>query len=167
MMFWSKVRPQGPEQARSLSICSMFRIVGDLSPVWHFYLCWAARAPEPPILVVNCHFESEGYKVLFTDETISLVPATGSTAKDVEMQYRVTDYEGTETSRAPSVWHSAHRAAGASWRREVEPVWTFTLPAGRMLVEVCARSTSTGLMSTPEAAARLHVRGSWKLSSRL
>ncbi len=99
---------------------------------------------------------SEGEPVLFAEDVLVITPAPGSAGRDVVMQFRISGYSGRHGP--PSDWQDAKPEM---WKGEQQ--WCFTLPSGRMSVEVRARNSATDTPSKPSAARTFLVRGAWSL----
>jgi hypothetical protein len=105
---------------------------------------------------------ASGETRLLLGDVLVIVPATGpgsaSTSSvsgasgDVAMQYRVSGYQGSMAP--PTTWQPARQEV---W--EGQPQWCFSLPTGRMNVEVQAVNQRTGKASGASSAVGFLVRG--------
>lgn len=93
---------------------------------------------------------------MFTDDVLVVIPGPVTTSGDVGMQYRVSDFSGMGGHVPSSEWQGVCLEAGKG-----EAQWCFTLPRGRMSVEVRAVSKVSGGVSEPSVAKRIVVRGGW------
>ncbi len=91
---------------------------------------------------------------MFTDDVLVVAPGPVTTSGDVGMQYRVSDFSGMGGHGPSSEWQGFEAVKG-------EAQWCFTLPRGRMSVEVRAVSKVSGGVSEPSVAKRIVVRGGW------
>jgi hypothetical protein len=114
----------------------------------------AAGPPSTPSLSTRKAglLSAVGETTLFADDALVITPGPSTTVEDLIMQYRVSGYSGV--TAPPSDWQDSRLEM---WRGVAQ--WCFTLPRGRMAVEVRAVSRASGAASAPSAAKAFLVRG--------